>query len=415
MKKRFPESEMMSYGYDPMLSEGSVKPPIFQTTTFVFKTAEEGKRFFEVAYGLREKDPAESTGLIYSRLNNPNLEILEDRLTLWEDAEAGAVFESGMAAISTSLLELLPPGSVLIHSAPLYGGTDHFIHHVLPKYGIDALSMDPGEGYEQVLKRVSAKGWTDRIAAVYIETPANPTTELICIKNAKKIAQAFETDEKRVPLIVDNTYMGPVFSKPTEFGADLVLYSATKYIGGHSDVVAGAAVGSAELITRIKTLRTFLGNMGSPFNSWLLLRSLETLHVRMERQAATAEVVADWLVKHPKVEKVHYLKYAAERSEREGRIKEEQYTSNGAMMAFLVKGSETEAFRFLNALKMIKLAVSLGSTESLAEHPATMTHADVAPEDKEKYGIAANLVRISIGLEHPEDLIHDIETALAAV
>lgn len=415
MSNRHPESEMMSYGYDPMLSEGSVKPPIFQTSTFVFKTAEEGKRFFEVAYGLREKDPAESMGLIYSRLNNPNLEILEDRLTLWENAETGAVFESGMAAISTTLLELLPPNSVLIHSAPLYGGTDHFIHHVLPKYGIDSLSMDPGESYDKVMARIESKGWSDRVAAVYIETPANPTTELICIKNAKRIATAFENEEKQVPLIVDNTYMGPVFCKPSEFGADLTLYSATKYIGGHSDVVAGAAVGKADLITRIKTLRTFLGNMGSPFNSWLLLRSLETLQVRMERQANTADVVADYLKAHPKVEHVHFLKYAHERNEREGAIRDEQYTSNGAMMAFLIKGGEAEAFKFLNGLKMVKLAVSLGSTESLAEHPATMTHADVAPEDKLKYGILENLVRLSVGLEHPEDLIADIEKALANV
>lgn len=412
---RHPESEMMSFGYDPMLSEGSIKPPIFQTSTFVFKTAEEGKRFFEVAYGLREKDPAESMGLIYSRLNNPNLEILEDRLTLWENTEAGAVFESGMAAISTSLLELLPPGSVLIHSAPVYGGTDHFIHHVLPKYGIDALGMFPGESVDEVRARIDANGWGDRVAAVYIETPANPTTELICIKNAKSIATSFETEEKKVPLIVDNTYMGPVFSKPTQFGADLVLYSATKYIGGHSDVVAGAAVGSAELITRIKTLRTFLGNMGSPFNSWLLLRSLETLAVRMERQAATAEQVADFLKAHPKVEKVHYLKYAHERSEREGRILDEQYSSYGAMMAFDIKGGEKQAFQFLNGLKLVKLAVSLGSTESLAEHPATMTHADVSAEDKAKYGVSEKLVRLSVGLEHPDDLIADLKTALESV
>ncbi len=412
---RRPESEMMSYGYDPMLSEGSVKPPIFQTSTFVFKTAEEGKRFFELAYGLREKDPAESVGLIYSRLNNPNLEILEDRLTLWENAEAGAVFESGMAAISTTLMELLPPNSVLIHSAPVYGGTDHFIHHVLPKYGIDSLDMHPGESVDSIKQRIADNGWEDRVAAVYIETPANPTTELICIKNAKAIATAFETEEKKVPLIVDNTYMGPVFSKPTEFGADLVLYSATKYIGGHSDVVAGAAIGSAELITRVKTLRTFLGNMGSPFNSWLLMRSLETLSVRMERQAATAEKVADWLKAHPKVEKVHYLKYAPERSDREGRILKEQYSSFGAMMAFDIKGGEKEAFRFLNGLKMVKLAVSLGSTESLAEHPATMTHADVSPEDKLKHGVKENLVRLSVGLEHPEDLIADLETALEQI
>lgn len=412
---RHPESEMMSFGYDPQLSEGSIKPPIFQTSTFVFKTAEEGKRFFEVAYGLREKDPAESVGLIYSRLNNPNLEILEDRLTLWENCEAGAVFESGMAAISTTLLELLPPGSVLIHSAPVYGGTDHFIHHVLPKYGIDALAMYPGETVDTVKGRLAEHGWEDRVAAVYIETPANPTTELICVKNAKSIATAFETEEKKVPLIVDNTYMGPVFSKPTQFGADLVLYSATKYIGGHSDVVAGAAVGSAELITRIKTLRTFLGNMGSPFNSWLLLRSMETLAVRMERQAATAEVVADYLKAHPKVEKVHYLKYAHERSEREGRILDEQYSSFGAMMAFDIKGGEKQAFQFLNGLKLFKLAVSLGSTESLAEHPATMTHADVSAEDKAKHGVSEKLVRLSVGLEHPEDLIADLEGALTQV
>lgn len=413
--KMKPESLMMSYGYKPEWSEGAIKCPIFQTSTFVFKNAEEGKAFFEVAYGLREKTEGEQLGLIYSRINNPDLEILENRLCLWDEAEDCAVFESGMSAITTVLLEFLKPGDLLLFSTPVYGGTEHFIRKILTQYGIHVVSFSVGQCEEEAIRLVESTGLADKLALVYVETPANPTNALIDIECSKKIAQQFSTPEREVYLAVDNTYMGPLWQHPLKHGADLVLYSATKYIGGHSDVIAGACLGSAALISRVKVLRTFLGNMAGPWTGWLLLRSLETLKARMDIQAANAEKVAEFLNLHPKVEKVYYLGNITPAQTKAYAIKTKQCLSNGAMISFDVKGSENEAFRFLNALRLIKLAVSLGSTESLAEHPATMTHADVAPEEKSKLGITEKMIRLSIGVEHHADIIHDLRQALATV
>lgn len=408
-----PESLMMSYGYKPSLSEGAVKCPIFQTSTFVFNTAEEGKAFFEVAYGIREKGENEELGLIYSRLNNPDLEILENRLCLWDEAEDCAVFESGMSAISTALMEFLAPGDLLLYSRPVYGGTDHFINHFLKKLNIDSVGFRADEDFETIVKRIEETGKADRLRMIHIETPANPTNALIDIAMCAKIKERYSTATEKVILSVDNTYMGPIWQHPLKHGADLVLYSATKYIGGHSDVIAGACLGSKELMTRVKGLRTFLGNMAGPWTGWLLMRSLETLKVRMEEQAKNAVEVAKFLQKHPKVQKVYYLGFIPESgTETEKRIYAEQYTSSGAMISFDVKGGEKEAFRFLNALKLIKLAVSLGSTESLAEHPATMTHTDVPKDVKDVMNITESLVRLSVGVEHYEDIIADISQAL---
>ncbi len=411
-----PESLMMSYGYKPELSEGAVKCPIFQTSTFVFKNAEEGKAFFEVAYGIREKAPGEEFGLIYSRLNNPDLEILENRLTLWDKADDCAVFESGMSAISTVFLEFLKPGDLLLYSSPVYGGTDHFINHVLTKFGIHILGFRADRTEEEIIKMIEDSGHADKLALIHIETPANPTNALIDISSCKTIANKFSTQDKQVLLAVDNTYMGPLWQHPLDWGADLVLYSATKYIGGHSDVVAGACLGSSELMARIKGMRTFLGNMAGPWTSWLLMRSLETLKPRMELQAQNAAKVADFLNAHPKVEKVYYLGFLTpEKDPREYVILKRQYDSNGAMISFDVKGGEKEAFAFLNHLKLIKLAVSLGSTESLAEHPATMTHVDVNEEDRISMSITEKLVRVSIGVENADDIIWDMGQAFENV
>ena len=226
-----PESLMMSYGYKPELSEGAIKCPIFQTSTFVFKSAEAGKAFFEVAYVLRKQNVGEELGLIYSRINNPDLEILENRLTLWDEAEACAVFESGMSAITTVLLEFLKPGDLLLISSPLYGGSDHFIKKILPKFNINVLTFKVGQGKDEVIQLVKDSGLADKLAMIYIETPANPTNDLIDIQAKKEIAKHFSTKDKEVYLAVDNTYLGPLWQHPLKHGADLVLYSATKYIG----------------------------------------------------------------------------------------------------------------------------------------------------------------------------------------
>lgn len=407
-----PESLMMSFGYKPALSEGALKCPIFQTSTFVFRSAEEGKAFFEVAYGLRERGATEEPGLIYSRINNPDLEILEDRLSLWEGAEDCAVFESGMSAITTALLEFLSPGDLLLHSGPLYGGTDHFIHYFLQKIGVQALEFKAGQGRDEIIELVKASGMGDRLAMIYIETPANPSNSLIDIESCRQAADAFSGNGRRVAVAVDNTYMGPLWQHPLKHGADLSLYSATKYLGGHSDLIAGAACGSRENIGRVKRLRTLLGNMAGPWTGWLLMRSLETLKMRMETQARNAEVVATFLKNHARVEKVYYLGLLDGSEPEQLAIYRKQYTSPGAMLSFDIRGGEAEAFRFLNALKLIKLAVSLGSTESLAEHPATMTHSNVDRAYLRTMSVTEKMIRLSVGVEHTDDLIADLDQAL---
>lgn len=413
-KMMHPESLMMGYGYRPELSEGAIKPPLFLTSTFIFKTAEEGKAFFELAYGLRKSAPGEEIGLIYSRLNNPNLEILEDRLTVWDNAEAAAVFESGMAAISTTLLTFLKPGDVVLFSEPVYGGTDYLLKHILPRFGIRPVGVLAHGGAAAFERAILDRSIHDHVAMLYVETPANPTNALVDIAACAGLAQRLSRAGKQVILAVDNTFLGPLWQHPLQHGADIVLYSATKYIGGHSDLIAGVALGGKSLIAQIKSFRTILGTMASPMTGWMLMRSLETLKLRMTSQMKNARYVADFLADHPKVERVHYLGHLPPDTP-EHALYRRQCLAPGSMISFELIGGEAEAFRFLNALQIFHLAVSLGGTESLAEHPATMTHSDVDPEERIEMGITENMVRLSIGVEHPEDLIADLEQALAAV
>jgi len=410
-----PESMMMSLGYRPEWSEGSVKCPIFQTSTFVFESAEEGKHFFELAYGLKEPKTGEAPGLIYSRLNNPDLEILENRLAVWDKAEAGAVFSSGMAAISTVLLEFLSPGDLLLYSTPLYGGTQHFIEQVLPKWGIRILAFSSSDSLERIEESLAGSGVRESLRLIYVETPANPTNTLIDLAAMKRLAEGHTFPDKEVFLAVDNTYLGPLWQHPIAHGADLVLYSATKYIGGHSDLIAGAVLGSTSLISRLKVLRTFMGNMTSPWTCWLLLRSLETLKIRMLEQQRNAIQVAAFLNSHAAVERVYYPGLLEAKDGEQFDIFQRQCGGPGAMIAFDVRGGEAEAFRVLNALKLIHLAVSLGSTESLAEHPFTMTHAGLSATEKIQEGITERMIRLSVGVEHPDDLIADLQQALDSI
>jgi methionine-gamma-lyase len=412
-KELRPESLMMSYGYRPEWSEGSLKIPIFQTSTFVFKTAEEGKAFFEGALGLTEEGPSEDIGLIYSRLNNPDLEVLEDRLKLWDGAESCAVFQSGMAAISTVILDVLKPGDSILHSEPVYGGTDYLLNHVLPTFNINPIGFKAGSSKEEIESIILESGKVDSLGLIFIETPSNPTNQLIDIRDCSELALKY-SENRRVLLAVDNTFLGPLWQHPLEHGADLVIYSATKYIGGHSDVIAGVCMGSKDVMSRIRMLRTFLGTMADPWTGWLLLRSLETLKLRMTCQMKNARYIADFLADHPKVEKVNYLGHIT-KDDSQYELYCRQCTSPGSMISFNLTGGEAEAFRFLNALKLIKLAVSLGGTESLAEHPASMTHSDVDPTERLKMDVTENLVRLSVGVEYPEDLITDLEQALKAV
>ena len=413
-KNNKPESEMMGYAYDPHLSEGSAKVPLFQTSTFVFKNAEEGKAHFHIAYGLRKKGENESMSLAYSRINNPNLEIAEDRLKLWDKADGCALFQSGMAAITTTILELTSPNTLILHSSPLYGGTDHFIEHVLPKYNIKSMYFNSFNSLDSIIEEKEKKYPGMDVSLVYIESPANPTNSLVDIKRSKDLANHYTDSNNKTYLAIDNTFMGPVFSQPMDFGVDVVLYSATKYIGGHSDLVAGAACGTNEVIGRLKTMRVFMGNMASPFTCWLILRSLETLKIRMEKSAENADKIAKMLHTHPKVSKVHFLSLIDKKSP-EYTVYKEQYNSSGGMISFDIKGGEKEAFRFLDNLNLVKLAVSLGGTESLACHPFSMTHADVSIETKNMIGMKESLVRLSVGIEDSDDLINDIKSSLEKV
>ncbi len=406
-----PESLMMGYGYNPALSEGAVKCPIFQTSTFVFQSAEEGKAFFELAYGLRQPNPGERPGLIYSRINNPDLEILEDRLCLWDEAEACATFASGMAATTTVLLASLRPGDVVLFTAPIYGGSDHFLHHVLPAWNVEAIALPAGERPEPHEAALRAAIAGRPVGAVLIETPANPTNGLTDIAAVAAMARRLGTPDRTPVVVVDNTLLGPLWQQPLKHGADIVVYSATKFIGGHSDVIAGAALGSSVAMAPVRGLRTFLGSMLSPMDGWLLMRSLETLKMRMTAAMKNAGYVARFLKGHPAVQALHYLGELDE-GDPMYELYRRQCTGPGSLIAFEVRGGEPAAFRVLNALKLVRLAVSLGGTESLAEHPASMTHADVNKDAQLRFGITPGLVRLSVGVEHYEDLIADLAQAL---
>ncbi|GIK48958.1 MAG: cystathionine gamma-synthase family protein [Hyphomonadaceae bacterium] len=409
-----PETLMMGYGYDPMLSEGSLKPPQFQTSTFVFKSAQDGKDFFATIQGRRKLGPDEEPGLIYSRFNNPNLEVVEDRLALWDEAETSLLFASGMAAISTALLAYLRPGDIILQSRPIYGGTETLIHSILPEFGISQVAFEAEHGPEAVMKAAEEARKKGRVGAIFIETPANPTNALVDISVARKASELLTVDNKRPPVIVDNTMLGPVYSTPLLYGADIVVMSLTKYVGGHSDLIAGGASGSKAMLAPVRRMRSTLGTMADSHTAWLLMRSLETLKLRMEAGAANASKVAGFLRDHPKIDNVWFLDFLPE-DHPDRPIHEKQNKSAGSTFSFEVKGGEAAAFRLLDALQVIKLAVSLGGTETLASHPAAMTHSGMPAEELAKYSITPGLIRISIGIEDPDDLIADLSQALDQV
>ncbi len=407
-----PETLMMGYGYDPFRSERSLKPPIFPTSTFIFRTAEDGKAFFELAYGLRQKRPNEEPGLIYSRINNPDLEMLEDRLAIWDEAEDNLVFASGMAAISTTLWAYARPGTVIVHSGPVYGGTDFLLTRILPQFGVTAIAF-PAEGGTSAMDQAIAKAQErGPVAALFLETPANPTNGLVDIGRARRLAEDLGGPEGRRPvLIVDNTFLGPLFQTPIAHGADLVVTSLTKYVGGHSDLIAGGCSGTAAALDPVRGMRTILGTMCDPHTGWLLMRSLETLKLRMTASAEGARTVAAFLRDHPRVASVWYLGFLPE-DHPDRALFERQCRSAGSTFSFEIKGGEAEAFAVLDRLEVFKLAVSLGGTESLASHPASMTHSDIAPEEQVRLGITPALIRLSVGIENPDDLIADLAQAL---
>ncbi|MCA1365473.1 cystathionine gamma-synthase family protein [Bradyrhizobium sp. IC3069] len=409
-----PETLMLTYGYDPQLSEGAIKPPVFLTSTFVFKTAEDGQDFFDYVAGRREPPEGMGAGLVYSRFNHPNSEIVEDRLAIYERTESCALFSSGMAAIATTILAFVRPGDVILHSQPLYGGTETLLTNTLARLSIDAVGFADGideTAVKQASEEAMGKG---RVSMILIETPANPTNGLVDIAMIRRIAVSIGRAQGHTPVIAcDNTLLGPVFQRPIEHGADLSLYSLTKYVGGHSDLIAGAALGSKAIMKGIKALRGAIGTQLDPHSCWMINRSLETLSLRMEKADANARLVADFLRDHPKVARVHYLGHH-EQGSLSGRVFARQCLGAGSTFSFDIVGGKEAAVKFLNALQILKLAVSLGGTESLASLPATMTHSGVPADIRQKIGVLDSTIRLSIGIENPSDLIADLAQALNA-
>jgi methionine-gamma-lyase len=406
-----PSTLMMGYGFDPELSEGSLKPPIFLTSTFVFENAAAGKRFFE---GVTGKRPGGAEGLIYSRFNGPNQEILEDRLSLWEEADDALSFSSGMSAIATLLLTFVRPGDVIVHSGPLYAATETLIAKILGQFGVSWLDFPSGATREEIDDVIARAKATGRVALIYLESPANPTNQLVDVEAVRGARDAGFGQSERPPIAIDNTFLGPLWAKPLAQGADLTIYSLTKYAGGHSDLVAGGLVGNKTMINQVRMMRNTIGTICDPNTAWMLLRSLETLELRMEKAGQNAAQVCEFLRDHPKVEKVGYLGFLEEGS-RQADIFRRHCSGAGSTFSLYLKGGEKEAFAFLDALQIAHLAVSLGGTETLASAPAAMTHLSVPDDRKAQLGITDNLVRISIGVEDPDDLIADFANALDAV
>ncbi|HVJ01149.1 MAG TPA: cystathionine gamma-synthase family protein [Sphingomonas sp.] len=409
-RKLKPATLMMGHGYDPMLSEGSLKPPIFLTSTFVFPNAAAGKRHFE---GVTGKRPGGAEGLVYSRFNGPNQEILEDRLSVWEEAEDALAFSSGMSAIATLFLSMVKPGDTIVHSGPLYAATETLIARILGRFGVHWLDFPAGATREEI-DAVLGKAASGNVALIYLESPANPTNALVDVEAVAASRDTIFRNGTKPPIAIDNTFLGPLWAKPLQQGADIVVYSLTKYAGGHSDLVAGGVLGSKEHINTIRLMRNTIGTICDPNTAWMLLRSLETLELRMSRAGENAAKVCEFLRQHPKVEHVGYLGFLEEGS-RQADIYKRHCTGAGSTFSLYLKGGEKEAFAFLDSLRIAKLAVSLGGTETLASHPAGMTHLSVPDARKQALGITDNLVRISIGVEDADDLIADFEEALKAV
>ena len=401
------ETRAMFAGHRPSDANMAIKPPMHPASTFVFPDARTGAAHMETAYGV-EGAETPPDGFIYSRLGNPTVTMAEQRLAAWDSSEDAALFGSGMAAISTALLAWSGEDRPVWFVGPLYGGTHHFLDEVLPSMGREVAEMDH---LDQLDPTLVARGG-QRPGIIYLETPANPTMQIQRIRTAAEWATQHSTDDHRILVMVDNTYLGPVLQRPLEQGADLVLYSATKYLGGHSDLIAGGASGCADVVAKVKEFRTFLGGTIDAWTAWMLARSMETLHVRVERQQQSTGAILQSLrelcgqdaVSSAWEEDLHAMGQDVS-------IAQAQQLGGGAMIGLEVPGGREGAFAFLDALEVFQLAVSLGSTESLAEHPASMTHAGVPAEVKAQAGITEGFVRLSIGLEHPEDLMADLAQA----
>ena len=409
-----PETMMMSYGYDPQLSEGSVKPPVFLTSTFAYQTPEEGEEFFHIMAGRKPAPEGNVGGLIYSRINHPNVEIIEDRLSLFEGSERSVVCSSGMGAISSILLAYLRPGDVIVQSVPLYGGTETLIRQFLPEFNIQTGEFDDGLDEKGMLVSLRDAGKKGRVALIFIESPANPTNSLVDFEALNRVLDIIKSETGHRPISVcDNTLMGPVFQQAVPQGIDMAMYSLTKYVGGHSDLVAGAVCGSIEVLRPVRATRGILGLNLDPHSSWMISRSLETLSIRMQRSANSSHKVAQWIADNSYIStKILHPDFITDEAYQT--VYKRQCSGSSSTFSFVIDASKSDVFRLINNLSIFKSAVSLGGSESLVCHPCSTTHSGVPADLREKFGVTDGLIRLSIGLEHPDDLIADLDNAFCA-
>jgi methionine-gamma-lyase len=372
-------------------SAGALATPIYQSSTFIFDSAEQGGKRFAL----------EESGYIYTRLGNPTNAQVEEKVALLEGAEAAVSTGSGMGAITSALWTALKAGDHLIATDTLYGCTFSYLNHGLTRFGVEVTFVDATDP-ENVRKAMK-----DNTKVVYLESPVNPTLEIIDIEAISKIAH----EKEGCIVVVDNTFCTPYIQRPIELGADVVVHSATKFLNGHGDVIAGFVVGNQEFINNVRLfgIKDMTGSCLSPFNAYLVLRGMKTLEVRMEKHCSNAMKVAEFLENHPAVTKVYY---PGLKSFPQYELAKKQMRLPGAIIAFEIKGGVEEGIKVMNNVKLCTLAVSLGDTETLIEHPASMTHSPYSREERLKAGISDGLIRLAVGLENAEDIIEDLKQAL---
>lgn len=374
---------------------GSLTMPIYQTSTFYFDSCEQGGRRFA----------GEEGGYIYTRLGNPTTTVLENKIAALEGGEACAAASSGMGAISSCLWSIAGAGKHIIADETLYGCTFALLSHGMTQYGVEVTFTDLSK-----LENLTAN-LRDNTVAVYLETPANPNLKITDIELLAKTAHEYNPE---ILVVCDNTFASPALQNPLKLGADVVVHSATKYLNGHGDVIAGFVVGSAEFITKVKMfgLKDMTGATLGPFESWLILRGLKSLEIRVERHTASAKKIAEYLYNNDKVEHVNYPGLPTHPGHE---IAKRQMKDFGGMISFEIKGGKEAGMKFCNALKLCTIAVSLGDAETLIEHPASMTHSTYGPEDLKAAGISAGLIRLSVGLENADDIIADMQQAFDSI
>ena len=405
-----PETQAVRAGYDPRDGANAAKPPIYMTSTFAYASAQQAKDIHEAYFDGTGPEVGRG-GHIYSRLGHPNLDMVETRLAALDGAEAAAVFSSGMATNTAIALAHVRPGDSVVHGRPLYGGTDGLYNGLLTQLGVQSFDFTDGCDEANVMAAVNAARAAGPLKLIAIETPANPTAALVDIAMVVRIAAAIEP---RPLVVIDNTLLGPLMQRPIALGVDLCMTALTKYCGGHSDLLAGGVSGRRDLIDQLRLLRTTLGSHLDPYTCWLMLRSMESVHVRVERAMDNARIIAEFLRDHPKVASVTYLGFVAEGTPQRA-VYDRQCKAAGSTFSFRVTGGEAEAFRFLDRLRLLRFAVSLGGSETLITHPATTTHYAVAKPQREVAGIDDATLRLSVGIEHVDDLIDDLRQALEAV